>query len=87
MSTQESDKNTPENGPTFIGINHDTDDVVLSLKKDRDAKQVDAEFRVHRAIISLHSFVLRDLVESANPNEHVDGCPVIPCYGNSIEGC
>ena len=84
MSTQEQpDEIISEKISTLVGISHDTGDLVLLLKKDRDAKQVDAEFRVHRALISLHSSVLRDLVESANPNEYIDGCPIIPCYGDS----
>jgi len=86
MSTQEQpDEIISEKISTLVGISHDTGDLVLLLKKDRDAKQVDAEFRVHRALISLHSSVLRDLVESANPNEYVDGYPVIPCFDDSAE--
>ncbi|KAF8493605.1 hypothetical protein JB92DRAFT_3147236 [Gautieria morchelliformis] len=77
---------TEETIPSLIDITHDDGDTVLSVRKAHDVQHADAEFRVHRAIISLHGgSVLRHLVEAADPSEYVDGRPVIPCYGDSVE--
>jgi hypothetical protein len=77
---------TDETIPSLVDINHEDGDVVLSLRKADDVQHVNADFRVHRAIISLHEgSVLRHLVEAADPSEYVDGRPVIPCYGDSVE--
>ena len=70
----------------LIGASHEDGDLVLATGERKD--EIEENFLVHKALMALHSPVLRDMLENADPVDvtgPMNNVPVVRCYDSASD--